>query len=247
MSISAPVTFDSPDPTLKFTTISALITLLNQLANNVVLPDLNVYVISSTVPGVNDQGKAWVRLDVSGSPQGTYVYKGGFWIREPPTIGGRVAFYIGNPTVDFDDTGKGLKGPGPVAADAYGWALMNGNNGTANLSDKFVVAGRMDNVGITGYSGGWRTNVTGAPLGTGGAAEVTLTSDQVPITAKNAIKSAKYSADGNVQGGALWGDPNGSTDFEILAADAGNDAPDPVPTVPPFYAFALIQFIGATY
>lgn len=246
MSIPAVTNFADADPDAKLTTLQALIVVLRGLVSTVLPDDLMPYVIGSSIPSVDDQGKPWIRIAGDGTPFGTYVYKSGFWIREGPLLGARIGIYTGNPAIDFDGTGRGLKGVGPIAADAYGWALMNGQNGTGDISDKFIIAAHMSDLSV-GYSGGWRTNVTGAALGAGGAASVTLTEDQVFRAAQDAISAGKYTADGNAQGGSLWGDTNGSTDFDIVAADAGNTTPDPVPTLPPFYAFALIQFIGYTY
>lgn len=246
MSIPAVTNFADADPDAKLTTLQALIVVLRGLVSTVLPDDLMPYVIGSSIPSVDDQGKPWIRIAGDGTPFGTYVYKSGFWIREGPLLGARIGIYAGNPAIDFDGTGRGLKGVGPIAADAYGWALMNGQNGTGDISDKFIIAAHMSDLSV-GYSSGWRTNVTGVTTGSAGASEVTLTADQVYRSAQNAIRAAKYQADGNTPSGDLYGVTNGSTDFDILAADAGNTTPDPVPTVPPFYALAYVQFIGYTY
>lgn len=244
MAITATTQFANPDPGIKFTTQQDEIDLLNSLVTTTIDTDVNTFVYGSTTPAVEDQDKPWFRLNASGTPDSIYIYANGFWVKMPPSPGAEWGLYFGNPVVDFDGDGRGLKGVGPVAKTYYGWQLMNGKNGVANWSDRFIIGGRMDNVGITGYSGAWRTNVTGSPLVVGGVTEITLDENTTYQPAENAILSAKYSADGNAQGGSLWGDTNGSSDFDVKAAVAGNTTPDSISVVNPFYAAAYIQFVG---
>ena len=249
MSISAVTSIASIDPTVKFTTPQAYIDQLNNLVTTTIDDTITPYILGSATPGVDDQDKVWHRTDSAGRFLGTYIFYNGFWVLPAPPLGARIGMWSGDPTDAsmWDANGKGLPGAGPIANDTYGWQIANGHNGTANLSDQFIIGARMDNVGITGWDAGtqlWRTNVTGAPLTQGGVAEITTDATNTYRPATNAITSAKYSADGNVQGGALWGDVNGSTDFTIQAADAGQLAPDAISTVPPFYALAFIAYIG---
>jgi hypothetical protein len=247
MPIDVDLTYDNPDPLLKLTDYTDLVALLRLISSASIASDLAVYVKSTATPSIDNQDRVWARLDGSGRPLGTYIFYGGRWVRETPPVSARFGFFTGDPTLYFDGDGRGLTGSGDVAADYYGWQIMNGNNGTPNLSNKFLILGAMDNDGITGFSSGWRTNVTGTPLGEGGEAEVTLDENTTYIPARNVVEAGKYTADGNTQGGSLWGDTNGSTDFNVIDADAGNDDPDPISIIPPFYALAMIQFIGYTY
>jgi hypothetical protein len=244
MSIPIQTTFAQPDPALKFTTLTALIQILNQLVQSQAPEDVTPYIIGSAVPDVDDQDKVWIRKTTLGAPAGTYVFHSGVWVREQPSPSGLIGPFSGNPTLYFGGNGKGLKGPGPIAGDYWGWALMDGQDGRANLSDRFIVGGRMDNVGITGFSGGaWRSNVTGTPLQTGGAAEVTLDAD---TSFSSDLTVGLHDATGETldDAGKLYGKVgDGSSNLDVIT---GNDSPDPIKIVPPFFALAWIQFIGYT-
>lgn len=245
--IPAVTTFANPDPGIKFTTQQDEINLLNSLVTTTIPADLNTYVISTTTPAVEDQDKLWQRLNTNGSPLGLYIYWSGLWVLQPPPPSARVGLFFGDPTVQFDANGKGLPGPGPVAFDFYGWQICNGLGGTANFSDRFVIGARMDNAGISGWdsvSQRWRTNVRAAPESVGGVISITTDVNSSYRPARSAIKAGKYSADGNVQGGALWGDANGSTDFTVLEADVGNVTPLPINVINPFIASAFVAWIG---
>ena len=47
------------------------------------------------------------------------------------------------------------------------WKLCDGNNGTPNLKDKFVI-------GADQYSSGWKTNVTGSLTPDGGSKDAVV-------------------------------------------------------------------------
>lgn len=248
MSLNLPSPlFANPDPSLKFTTLTNIVALLNQLAANAIdTTDFTPYVKGSSVPDVDDQDKVWHRTDVDGEPLGTYIYFNGLWVREPPTPGARIGLYTGDSNL-FDGTGLGIPGPGPIAGDLFGWALANGLNGTANLSNQFIIAGAMDNAGITGFSGGlWRTKVIGGALTQGGTATQTLTADTGYYPDIPAIEAGTHwKADGNSRDDAegLWGDGPGDP-IHIQDAIDGNTTPDPFNIVPPFYCMAIIAFRG---
>lgn len=72
---------------------------------------------------------------------------------------GSIVAWYGTPTGLFDATGKGIDG-----TIMSGWAIANGNNGTPNLVDKFII-------------GAGNTYAMGA---TGGEATTTLTGSQLP-------------------------------------------------------------------
>ena len=250
MSVPVTTTFATPDANTKFSTVTALVALLNTLVASVIPSTLTTYVKSTASPSVADQDKIWIRLDATGSPLGTYVFRSGLWVRERPTPGAGIGFYTGDPVIDFDGSGKGLAGAGPVAKDLYGWALANGQNGTANLSNQFIIAGGMDNSGFTGYSGGlWRTNVEGTPKNQGGTkTPITLTPAMVPSPAVPAVHVTRWTADGNTKSstGTLYGqDGTGGTTIDLIPADPGNLTPTALPlTIPPYYAMAIITWIG---
>jgi hypothetical protein len=252
MSIEVDTSFGNPDPALKFTTLQNLVTLLNQLVSSTIATVLTPYVLSSSTPSVQDQDKIWHRLDMAGRYVGVYKFYAGLWVPPTPPPGSRIGLFAGDPTTNFDATGKGLPGPGPVAMDYWGWALNNGQNGTANLSDRFIICARVDNSGITGWDSGtqlWRTNITGAPLTEGGSATITLDAATTFQPATTATTAAHYMADGNTRdaGGGMWGHDAGDgtgAPFDLIPADPGNTAPDPISVVNPFYAVAYISWIG---
>lgn len=247
MSIPVTIGYAAPDPSIKFTTISDLVTLFRTLTTAAIAGDLNFYVKGSATPSVDDQDKVWHKVDGAGRPIGTFLYYSGAWRREYSGLAKEVRAFNGDPTVYFDGTGLGI-----VGGYWDGWALMNGGNGTDDISDRFLVAGKMDNVDVTGYSGGvWRNNITGTPLEIGGnaGAEITLNADTTFKAATTAITAAHYSADGNTRDatGGIWGKDAGNGTggpFDLIPADAGNPEPDPISILPPFYTLAYAIWVG---
>lgn len=247
MSLPIVNTWANPDPLAKPTTLTELIAIERTLLTSEVTGTYLPYVVGQNTPAVEDQDKVWHRLDSPGRPAGTYLYYNGMWVREAPSQGALVGYFVGDPTVWFDGTGLGLPGPGPVSLDFFGWALMNGNNGTANLSDKFIILGRMDNVGITGYAAGWRTNVNGVPEAVGGVVDITSDATNTYRPATDALNVGRWEASGMGRAdNELYGSVGDGTHPEaiLIPADAGNPTPPAIPTVPPFIAFAMIQWLG---
>jgi hypothetical protein len=145
--------------------------------------------------------------------------------------------------VDFAESG----GKGTVGGEWDGWQLCNGQNGAPNLSDKFIIAAKMDDLGI-GFENGdgpWKTNVTTSPTQEGaGVHEITLDTDNTFRPARGAVEVRRWEADGNTpndSSGSLYGIGSGVT---LLGADAGKETPDPIPTLPPYYALAFAIFVG---
>jgi len=241
MSIPVSITFTTPDPDVAPNTFAAAVLQLNSLIQGSIDETLNSFIMGVAVPNVDDQDKAWIRINTLGNPVGTYVFTQGVWVREEPTVSARFGLFTGDPTDWFDASGRGLKGAGPVALDYWGWALMNGSNGTQNWSNRFVIGGAMDNNGIVGFDDTWRTNVNGAPEGTGGVAEITLDADS---TYSPGLTLGKHDADGEVDtNGPLYGAGGAGHDVTLIAV---NTDPAPVSVVNPFVAAAYIQFIGYT-
>jgi hypothetical protein len=253
MSIPVTVTLGVPDPDAAPLTFTQACDLLRVLLNGTIDEAITPYILQSDVPAVDDQDKVWQRIDDFGRFLGTYKFYNGFWVLPTPPLSCRVGWFDGDPTIGFDASGLGLPGDGPVALDSYGWAIMNGNNNTPNLSDLFLIAGRMDNIGITGWDAAtllWRTNVSGAPENMGGEAESFLNADNTFRPATEAIRAAHYSADGNTRdaAGGIWGkvgdDDTEGDPFDLVPADAGNEEPDSIRNIPPFFSMALIKWIG---
>lgn len=244
MSIPVVGGFGTPDPEAAPTTLTQLITQLNALLTLSINETITPYILGNDVPSVDDQDKVWYRIDDMGRPFGAYVFWNGFWVLPPPPLAAQIGFWAGDPTINFDANGTGLAGPGPVANDTFGWQIMNGFNGTANMSDRFVVCGRVDNFGITGWDPltGWLTNVTGEPLGVGGEATITLDQDTTYQPPADAVTIGQHDATGSAGGGGpLYGS---GADFTLIEAVTGNETPDAISVVNPFMALAMLQWIG---
>src|SRR3989338_9908562 len=63
---------------------------------------------------------------------------------------------------------------GIIASVPAGFALCDGNNGTPDLRDRFIVGARQDDAGQA------KTNITGALTKTGGAATKSLATNEIP-------------------------------------------------------------------
>lgn len=233
------VSIANPDPGAAPTTFTELIVLLRTLITAVVTGTYVPYVQGSATPAVGDQDKVWHRTDGGGRPMGTYRYYGGNWRREYSGKLGELSFYQGDPGVDFDGTGLGI-----IGGEWDGWALCNGNNGTGDLTDRFIVGGKMSDLAIGYTPGEWRSTVSGSTLAVGGNNRITLTNDNTYRPARAALEVRKWTADGNTPsaGGPLYG--SGTADQELLAADAGNETPDDIPTLPPYIAAGIVKFLG---
>lgn len=239
MALPITIAIANPDPDAAPTTFEELIVLLRSLITAEVTGSYVPYVQGSSTPDVGDQDKVWHRTDGGGRPLGTFVYYSGAWRRQYVGNPNMILMYRGDPAVDF----AGAGGLGTVEGDWDGWALCNGNNGTVDLSDKFVVASHMSDMSI-GYSGGQHsTNITGSTTQTGGQPTIQLDNDNTYRPARDAVQVRKWEADGNTPnaGGSLYGI---GSDLTLLDADAGNEAPDAIATLPNYYCLAFVQFTG---
>lgn len=244
MSLPLSIQFDSPSPTDCPVTFSDLVMLLNALISGELEGSFLPYVTGAATPAVDDQDKVWHRTDAQGRPVGTFVFYSGTWRKQYSQPIGALLFYSGDPSVDFAGSG----GLGTVGGEWDGWALCNGNNGTDNLSDKFIVGAKMDDLGI-GYpaSGDWNTTVSGTSTTSGaGVHEITLDATNTYAPAKAALVVGHWGADGNTPnaGADLIGLSGGGADFNLIAADAGNPTPPAIPTLPPYFAYAIARFVG---
>lgn len=239
MSLPVQIDIANPDPSDAPLTFTQLIQKLRILITAVVSGNYIPYVVGSATPSVSDQDKVWYRLDGGGRPIGDHMYYGGSWRRVATHRANEVVIYRGVPALDFDSTGKGI-----VGGEWDGFALMNGNNGTEDWSDKFIVASHMTDMTV-GYAGGQHSsNVSGATTHLGGTATVTLTDDNTYRPARAAVAVAKWEATGNTPdaGSGLYG--SGTTNATLLAADAGNTTPDAIPILPPYIVTAMAQWTG---
>lgn len=246
MSFDLSISFDAASPDDCPLTFAEMVALLDTLISGTLEGEFLPYITGAATPDVDDQDKVWMRVDAQGRPIGTYVFYNGTWRKQYSVPVGTVAMYFGDPTVDFAGTG----GAGVVGGEWDGWQLCNGLNGSPNLSDKFPVGAKMDDLG-TGYPNGdgpWTTTVTGESevSGVGG---ITLSEENTYIPATNALTLGHWEADGNAPnaGGGLIGLESGalpSANFDLIAGDEGNITPPAIPTIPPFTACAFVVFQG---
>lgn len=125
---------------------------------------------------------------------------------------------LGFVNTDYDTTGLG-------AGNALGWALCNGQNGTDNLQEKFVVGMAPNTVDYA------------APGQLGGAASVILDLTQMPRH-NHAQKTLRGGASGT--GGDSLHDYNYNGGSQT--GDAGSSQPHE--NRPPFYTVVYRQWIG---
>lgn len=233
------ITLGNPGPDDCPTNLTETFAFIRELISAEILANIVPYITGATTPAVEDQNKIWHKVDVNGRPLGTYVFYSGAWRKQYSGKLGEIVFYSGDPAADFSETG----GKGTVGGDWDGWQLCNGNNGSPDLSDKFIVGAKMSDLGV-GYSGNeWKTTVSGDTLPSGGAKDITLTDATTFRPAHDAITMSNWQADGNSpnSGGGLWGLGGGHV---ILPADAGNATPTAIPTLPPYIAFGYALFQG---
>lgn len=239
MAIDVEITYDDPAPEDCPTTFAESIALQRELISGRIVANIVPYIRQAATPSVDQQTLVWHKIDVDGRPIGTYHFYGGAWRREYSGRTEELRYFRGDPSAYFDSSGRGI-----VGGEWDGFALANGNNGTPNLSDQFIVCAKMDDLGV-GYptNGPWKTNVDGTTQQTGGQKDITLTDDTTFRPALDAIQMSNWQADGNSQnaGGGLWGLGSGHT---LLPADAGNQTPDAIPTLPPFFASAVCCWVG---
>lgn len=246
-------TLSNPDPnTANPSDLQGLVDILNPLLVSSIDGTFVPYVLSSSTPAVSDQDKAWLQTDSGGRPTAIKLFYNGSWRKFYTGKVGEITMFSGDPASYFDGTGLGL-----TTADWDGFALCNGNNGTPNLSNQFVVGGQMDNDTITGYSSGWQTNVTGAALKTGGSPNTTIVNNNLPNMTVQLSGRVGYddNASGSGQDPAAivtkkwYGNPTPSP-IPVLATFGANPTGTPavpqvpVSTTPPFYALAFVMFVS---
>lgn len=243
MAIDVEIVFANAAPEDCPTTWQESIDLLNESVSGSIVANIVPYVRQTETPGVDQQSLVWHKIDVDGRPIGTFHFYSGAWRREYSGRQDEIRYFMGDPNVHFESGGRGI-----VSGEWDGFALCNGSNGTPNLSDKFIVGAKMDDLGI-GYptNGPWKTNVTGSAEQTGGVNEITLTDATTFRAAKAAVTLFRRTATGetpNASAGLFGLGPLGET--VIVPEDLGNDPPDAIPTLPPFYALAICKWIGYT-
>jgi len=237
--------FSPPDPNAAPLNITELVNLLNTLVQSNIVGQYIPYVIQHDTPNVDQRNNVWIQLDTVGRPIATKIWvatAGGAWRRIYNGMLGEIRMYSGNPSTDFTN------GKGNVGGEYDGWALCDGNNGTTDLSDKFIIAAHMNNVGHSGYdtNNGWVTWIDPTNgQNTGGSSNFVL-GPATAFTGKLLVGKYIITPSGGETldpGGRLYGQPSaGNPDNNATLMDFEN--PGPVSTVPPFIAMGFIQFVG---
>lgn len=244
MSLPLTISFDNPSPEECPTNLQELTDSMNARVSGELEGSFLPYVTGAATPAVDDQDKVWMKQDAQGRPVGTYMFYSGTWRRQYTLPVGTIAMYSGDPGVDFTGSGHA----GTIGGNYDGWQICSGENGSPNLSDKFIVGAKMDDLG-TGYptNGPWKTTVTGESTASGaGVHDITLSAANTYAPAKAALVAGHWEADGNTPNAAgdLIGLSGGGADFNLIADDPGNPTPPAIPTLPPWYALAYIIFQG---
>ena len=106
------------------------------------------------------------------------------------------------------------------------WKLCDGNNGTPNLKDKFVI-------GADQYSSGWKTNVTGSLTPDGGSKDaVVVQHNHTYVT-----KGGAYTGDSHTEQSNTW-----RLESTVNTGDSGESGTNK--NLPPYYALAYIMRIS---
>ncbi len=242
----------NPDPNANPTTFQGLVDNLNPLFDtvNVIGGPFTPYVISSTTPVVNDQDKIWAKIDANGRPTGLYLFYNGYWRKFFTGKVGQISMFNGNPTTYFDTTGLGWTPQSGNNTEWDGWAICNGQNGTPNLSNQFIVGAQMDNVNISGYAGHWQTNITGSALQTGGNASYIVKNTDLPnMTVQIVGRAYSAGAGTGINHTIVSQDWAGGDRIDSVVQATFGSSPPLIPqtsfsTVPPFYAMAFAMWSG---
>ena len=246
--------FSNPDPNEAPLNVTELVQLLNKLVQSAIVGAYVPYVIGHDTPSSNDQDKAWIALDTTGIPIGIFTYVGGQWRRVYNGMLGQIVLYGGNPNTDFDSTGLGL-----VGLWWDGWALCNGQNGTTDLPDMFIVGAHMPGPQPGGDGRPFWNTTTGFTTfvdqttnqNKGGAAkgQITLDAAHTFIPPPPTAFVGQWSATGNTAGVSLYGvRHHDATDVDVIAGTGypANTSPTPINVLPPFIAMGFAQFVGYT-
>jgi len=192
-------------------------------------------VTGSTTPAPEQQNSLWLKTEVSGRQIGWFTFFNGAWKRGGFPILAYMQYQ--GPSSVFDGTGKGNSG-----TQVEGFHLCNGQGGTPDLRNKFII-------GANSYNTAWVTNILGLGLDTttGGESTVRLTKSNLPeLTFTLPIGRGDGGSDRFQYGNTT---NSGTYDRSIPGTGDGTDDPTGAPAVPhsnlpPFFASAIIQFTG---
>jgi hypothetical protein len=200
-------------------------------------PDYILVVKGPNTPQSQDQNKLWLKTDQVGRPLGLYVMYNGTWRQTATGNPGQIAMFAGAWTTYFDATGLGYSG---LPWD--GWAIANGNNGTMNLSNKFLVPGyRCDGWGL------WVTNIDGYDAYSGGRSSFQISYYNLPYMTVTLNAHDGFAPGGGAFGATNYGaNPQGGLigSWPYMINNTGSQLP--ISLIPPFLALGFVQFIGFT-
>lgn len=185
--------------------------------------------VGQAQPSSANTTKVWFRVDAAGRPIGVYQFYNGNWRKVYTNVGlGEIRMWSGTNAV-FDSSGRGV-----VGGDMDGWALCNGQNGTPDLSNRFIV-------GSSQFAGGWQSNPDGQGAGFSGGTGVIKCINLPDLFAQATLAKV---ASGTVVEVASPSGPDGPWDISVQDIINGCHPAGQVPLVPPWYAFAFIEFVG---
>lgn len=195
--------------------------------------DYILLVKGPNTPQSVDQNKLWLKTDATGRPLGLFVMYNGRWRQVATGNPAQITMYAGDWGTYFDASGLGY-----VGLPWDGWAIANGNNGTINLTNKFVIPGyRCD-----GWYA-WVTNVDGYDAYTGGRSYFQIVLNNLPymsITFNVKNDTASGNQVSNVVSYGTAGE--GVWTYPIT----GTGPQSPISLIPPYVAVGFVQFIGYT-
>jgi len=190
--------------------------------------------VGSVPPTSAATTRVWFRTDGAGRPTGVYMFYNGNWRLVYTGRPFEIKYFSGKVENYFDGTGLGL-----VGQDWDGWAICNGNNGTPDLRDRFIVSANAWDDAL-----GWETIQNGNYYTRGGQGQITLVPANLPPLRTSGIYHSQ-AASGT--GTTVYNDDsiNAPTDRNIVGNPGGQLLTStPVPTLPPFVAYAPVIFVG---
>jgi hypothetical protein len=141
--------------------------------------------------------------------------------------------FAGDWNTYFDSSGLGL-----ATLPWDGWAIANGNNGTMNLTNRFVVPGyRCDGWYL------WVTKIDGYDAYTGGRSTFKIALNNLPYLSITFQVTDAFEGGGGWFGVVSYGSAGqGIWTYPITGTGSNND----ISLIPPYIALGFAQFIGYT-
>jgi len=188
--------------------------------------------VGSSPPSSSLTNKVWFKTDGVGRPLGIFMFYNGNWRKVYTGVGyGEVRMYVGGGNV-FDGSGRGI-----VGGDFDGWALCNGNNGTPNLTDHFIVSG--------GFNGSaWVTSVDGVSSRTVGGTPGPHVISRSNLPQLNVEVFGDGTGDRTSGNGHFVSGSNTTLGVGIWPVLETVGSPNTAMPLPQFYAVGFMMFVG---